>query len=68
MKGNNPAIIPRNYRVEEALDAAVNKGELRVMEELLEALSNPYGYTCQQEKYAQLDPNPNRNYRTFCGT
>ena len=41
MKNNNPSIIPRNHRVEEALEAAVTSGDYSVMEKLLEALSNP---------------------------
>ena len=45
MKNNNPSIIPRNHRVEEALEAAVTNGDFSVMEKLLEALSNPYAYS-----------------------
>ena len=45
MKNNNPSIIPRNHRVEEALEAAVTNGDYSVMEKLLEALANPYAYS-----------------------
>ncbi len=45
MKNNNPSIIPRNHRVEEALEAAVTNDDYSVMEKLLEALSNPYAYS-----------------------
>ncbi|SMB79588.1 Uncharacterized conserved protein YdiU, UPF0061 family [Desulfonispora thiosulfatigenes DSM 11270] len=68
MKRNNPAIIPRNHRVEEALDAAVKKGDFTVMERLLSVLSNPYTYSKDQEEYAKLPCATNTPYRTFCGT
>lgn len=68
MKDNNPAVIPRNHRVEEALDAAVNKGDYGVMEELLQVLNNPYAYSKEQEEYASAPEVVNCKYRTFCGT
>ena len=67
-ENNNPSIIPRNHRVEEALEAAVTNDDYSVMEQLLEALSNPYAYSTDQEEYC-IPPAPtNRPYRTFCGT
>ncbi|MED2040022.1 YdiU family protein [Bacillus wiedmannii] len=68
MKNNNPSIIPRNHRVEEALEAAVTNGDYSVMEKLLEALSNPYAYATEQEEYCVPPASTNRPYRTFCGT
>jgi serine/tyrosine/threonine adenylyltransferase len=65
---NNPAIIPRNYRVEEALEAVVEKGDYSVMEKFLHVLSDPYAYTKDQEEYAELPPPSCEPYRTFCGT
>ncbi len=44
MRKSNPAIIPRNHRVEEALEAAVEKNDYSVMDSLLQALSKPYAY------------------------
>lgn len=66
MRNNNPAVIPRNHRVEEALDYAVNKGDYSVLEKLLEVLSEPYSYSKEQEEYK--DVKTKVNYRTFCGT
>ena len=66
MRNNNPAVIPRNHRVEEALDYAVNKGDYSVLEKLLEVLSEPYSYSKEQEDYT--DVKTKVNYRTFCGT
>ncbi|AUO05679.1 hypothetical protein NS115_05145 [Paenibacillus jamilae] len=68
MRSSNPAIIPRNYRVEEALEAAVEREDYRVMEKLLEVLSDPYAYSTEQEVYSTLPEEPTCPYRTFCGT
>ena len=69
MKNSNPSVIPRNHRVEEALDAAVNEGDFSVMERLLAALADPYDYSSDAfEEYCGLPINPGRPYRTFCGT
>jgi uncharacterized protein YdiU (UPF0061 family) len=68
MRNSNPAIIPRNHRVEAALEAAVNEGDLSVMDRLLDVLSNPYAHTPEQAEYATLPVPSNCPYRTFCGT
>ncbi|TLS36805.1 protein adenylyltransferase SelO [Pseudalkalibacillus caeni] len=68
MRNHNPALIPRNHRVEEALEAAVEKEDYSMMERLLNALSNPYEHTTEQAEYAKLPPDSDRPYRTFCGT
>ncbi|MFP3389522.1 protein adenylyltransferase SelO [Brevibacillus sp. SIMBA_040] len=68
MRSSNPAVIPRNYRVEEALEAAVQKGDYSVMKRLLAVLANPYAYSPEQEEYAPLPPCSNRPYQTYCGT
>lgn len=68
MRTSNPAIIPRNHRVEEALEAAVERKDYDVMERLLQALSNPYAYSPEQEEYSALPEESACPYRTFCGT
>jgi len=68
MKSNNPAVIPRNHRVEEALEAAVKQGDYTVMKKLLEVLSSPYAHTPEQNDYCTLPGPSTRPYRTFCGT
>ena len=67
MQDSNPAVIPRNHRVEEALKAAVEKGDYSVMERLLEVLSHPYAHTSEQEEYSTV-PESCGPYQTFCGT
>ncbi|MFI8712256.1 YdiU family protein [Brevibacillus brevis] len=68
MKKNNPAVIPRNHRVEEALEAAWKEGDYTVMERLLTVLSDPYAYTPEQVEYTTLPAESARPYQTFCGT
>lgn len=68
MKSSNPAVIPRNHRVEEALEAAEKYGDFTVMEKLLKVLSNPFEYSREQEEYSALPEKSSCGYRTFCGT
>lgn len=68
MRNSNPSIIPRNHRVEEALEAAVKKEDYDVIKKLLNVLSNPYAYSPEQDEYA-IPPTPSScPYKTFCGT
>ncbi len=68
MRSSNPAVIPRNHRVEEALNAAVKGEDYSVMERLLKALSDPYAHSFEQDEYAQPPAPSNCRYQTFCGT
>ncbi|MEW9094653.1 MAG: protein adenylyltransferase SelO [Clostridiaceae bacterium] len=68
MQRSNPAIIPRNHRVEEALEAAVTKGDYSVMERLVDALSTPYDHSKEQDYYAKLPEPSTCPYQTYCGT
>lgn len=67
MKSSNPALIPRNHRVEEALKAAV-QGDYSVMERLLHVLSSPYAHSPEQADYSTPPEPSDCPYRTFCGT
>ena len=64
MDKSNPAVIPRNHRVEEAL-AAAEDGNFDVMNNLLEVLAKPYD---DSEKYSQPPEVELCGYKTFCGT
>lgn len=68
MQANNPAIIPRNHRVEEALQAASEQNDYQLLHRLLAALSNPYTNTPESDYYASPPMPEERIYRTFCGT
>ncbi|GAA5116631.1 YdiU family protein [Alloalcanivorax gelatiniphagus] len=63
----NPAYVPRNHLVEEALDAATG-GDLGPLERLLDALSAPYDVRPGLERYAEPAPESFGAYTTFCGT
>jgi serine/tyrosine/threonine adenylyltransferase len=68
MRRANPAFIPRNHRVEEAIEAAVRRGDFGPFELLADVLARPYD---DQPDHADLaaPPGPEqRVYRTFCGT
>jgi len=67
MLKTNPAIIPRNHRVEEAL-AAAGAGDLGVMHRLLAALREPYLTSPENADYCQPPKPGARIYQTFCGT
>ena len=68
MRDSNPAVIPRNHRVEEALEAAVELGDYSVMERLLEVLSNPYADSKEQAEFSTVPAETTQPYRTYCGT
>ena len=68
MKDNNPAVIPRNHRVEEAIEAAVEQGDKLVLQRLLKALAKPFAHAPHQDEYATLPPQSDCPYQTFCGT
>jgi uncharacterized protein YdiU (UPF0061 family) len=66
MRSTNPLVIPRNHKVEEALDAA-NNNDLVPLHNLLQVLKKPYERP--EKKEYQLTPLPsNKEYKTFCGT
>ncbi|MBD1139093.1 YdiU family protein [Pelagibacterales bacterium SAG-MED46] len=65
MKKNNPTVIPRNHKVEEALEAA-NNNDMGLTTKLLSILNKPYDNQNDIENY--LSPSSNREYQTFCGT
>lgn len=67
MRKSNPVVIPRNHRVEEAIEAA-DKGDFEVMEKLLYVVSSPYQYSKEHKEYSKIPKVSNRPYRTFCGT
>jgi len=68
MNTHNPAVIPRNHRVEEALAAAVERADFSVMEKLLGVLSQPYQDPPEQAGYQLPAPPSAKPYQTFCGT
>ncbi len=69
MRSVNPVVIPRNHRVEEALAAASDDGDLAPFEKLLDALTQPFDEAGERASYAEPAPAAvAASYRTFCGT
>ena len=67
MRRHNPAFIPRNHKVEEALEAATAAHDFSVMERLLDILRRPYDYAADLPDFSTPAANGGR-YLTFCGT
>jgi uncharacterized protein YdiU (UPF0061 family) len=68
MRAANPAFIPRNRQVEEAISAAVNVGYFQPFESLLTVLSMPYEDQPAFGRYVD-PPRPDQVVlQTFCGT
>ena len=63
----NPLIIPRNHKVEEALDAA-NNNDLSLLKELTKVLANPYQSQKGITNYQSAPSIGDQKYQTFCGT
>jgi uncharacterized protein YdiU (UPF0061 family) len=69
MDRHNPAVIPRNHRVEEALAAAQKDGNLQPLTALLRILARPYADLADADRqYREPPPPSQRIYQTFCGT
>ena len=67
MRGANPAYIPRNHRVEEAL-AAAEQGDLGPFEDLVAVLEHPFDEQPGKDRYAAAPRPEERVTATFCGT
>jgi uncharacterized protein YdiU (UPF0061 family) len=67
MRAVNPAYIPRNHRVEEAIQSAI-RGDFGPFEALVEVLARPFDEQPGREAYAAAPQPEERVLRTFCGT
>ena len=68
MQNNNPSVIPRNHRVEEALEAAVEQEDLSLLRELLVVLSDPYKDYATNARFQMPASAASPPYKTYCGT
>ena len=66
MRSANPIVIPRNHKVEEALEAA-EKNNFKPITRLVEILKDPYSQQKNIINY-QIPSNSEKKYQTFCGT
>ena len=66
MRTVNPLVIPRNNKVEKALEFA-EKGDYSFLKKIITILRKPYELS--QDKLDYQNPGPQqKNYQTFCGT
>jgi uncharacterized protein YdiU (UPF0061 family) len=68
MRHANPAFIPRNHRLEQAIQAAVEHEDFTLFADLLQVLSRPYEDQKGFEVYATAPQASERVLQTFCGT
>jgi uncharacterized protein YdiU (UPF0061 family) len=68
MRMTNPAFIPRNHVVEEALAAAIERQDFQPFEELLDVVSRPYEDRPGLKRYATPARPEECVLQTFCGT
>jgi uncharacterized protein YdiU (UPF0061 family) len=68
MRQVNPAVIPRNHRIEQVIVAATEREDFAPFIELSTALSQPYRACEGFESYADPPRPDERVLRTFCGT
>jgi uncharacterized protein YdiU (UPF0061 family) len=65
MRRANPAFIPRNHRVEEALSAAVEHDNYAPFETLLKILARPFDDQPEFAAFGDPTPEGQGHYRTF---
>ena len=69
MRVASPFVIPRNHKVEEALAAATNEGDLAPFRLMLAALRTPFDETPATAAFGIPAPAATTaSYKTFCGT
>lgn len=67
MRNANPAFIPRNHRVQAALDAA-EAGDYAPFRVLLDVVQRPFEAQPERSEYAEPPHPSERVLQTFCGT
>ncbi|MFZ2394066.1 protein adenylyltransferase SelO family protein, partial [Rhodoferax sp.] len=69
MQAANPLYIPRNHKVEEALTAASEHGNMQPFERLLKVIQQPFAEQADAQDYLfPASIAECANYKTFCGT
>ncbi len=67
MRSVNPLVIPRNHKVEEALELA-NNNDLSLVKKLIKIIEKPYENQKEIAEYQSAAPISDQRYQTFCGT
>lgn len=67
MDAINPLYIPRNHKVEAALQAA-ETSDMKPFDKLMDVLDQPFTMRADLDEYAKPAPESFGHYTTFCGT
>ncbi|WP_447529673.1 protein adenylyltransferase SelO [Vreelandella sp. TE19] len=67
MRRANPVVIPRNHRVKEVIDAAL-QGDFAPFHTLLAAVTHPFDESSSARRLAAPATSSEQVLRTFCGT
>ena len=67
MRRSNPAYVPRNHLLEDALEVA-GRGGLGPVERMLEVVAQPYDERAGLERYREPASEGAAEFVTFCGT
>ena len=67
LNNTNPMYIPRNHQVQKAIEESY-LGNLKVLEEMLEVLKNPFQENVSLSHYSEAPSEQQRVKQTFCGT
>jgi len=68
MRSVNPVVIPRNYRVNSAIDDAVEAGDFEAFHTLVDVLADPFEFPEDHRELVQPPEPEERVVATFCGT
>ena len=68
MRAVNPAFTPRNHRIEAMIQAAVDRDDYALFEELLALLAMPFDDEAGFARYMEPPQPHERVCQTFCGT
>ncbi len=68
MRAVNPKYIPRNHRIEQLIEAAVEREDFAPFEKLLNVVARPFDEQPDAEEYAAEPGLNERVTQTFCGT
>lgn len=68
MRQANPVVIPRNYHMEQVIQACLACGDSTAAISFLEVLTAPYQEQNNTRQYQVVPEDADIGYRTFCGT
>ncbi len=68
MQRVNPAFVPRNHRIAQAIEAAVRQDDFEPFETLVRVLGRPYEHQPEAAHLADPPRSEERVLETFCGT